>query len=425
MNYIQVSYRWVKYVERVILHCDLNGFYASVECFHNPSIRHLPVVVGGDVDKRHGIILAKNQIAKQFNIQTGEALWQARAKCPNLVIIKPHFDLYLRFSALVRNILADYSDLIEPFGIDEAWLDVTHSTFKGNGVEIADTIRGRIKEELGITASVGVSFNKIFAKLGSDLKKPDATSLITKENMKEVIFPLKASELLYVGKATSQKLNTLNIFTIGDIANAKISFLKQHLGKHGEYLWLFANGLENSPVSPYGADSGIKSIGNSTTTPRDLNNMDDVKIVAYVLAESVGARLREQGLKGRIITISVRDTNLNGFTRQEKLNFDTDCDLEIANKAIELFYHNTKNVFPIRSIGVSISDLSHGETNRQLSLFVNHEQIEKQRQLDKTIDLIRKRYGFTTIKRGVMLTDQGLSEFNPKNDHVIFPVSYY
>ncbi|MDD4643317.1 MAG: DNA polymerase IV [Erysipelotrichaceae bacterium] len=412
-------------MDRRILHCDLNGFYASVECLHNPKIRNFPVVVGGDVDKRHGIILAKNQIAKRYDIKTGEALWQAKAKCPDLIIIPPHFELYLRFSALVRNIFTDYSDLIEPFGIDEAWIDVTHSDFKGNGKEIADEIRERIKKEIGITASVGVSYNKIYAKLGSDIKKPDATTVITKENKKDIVYPLKASDLLYVGKATYKKLNQLNIFTIGDIANADIKFLKKHLGKHGEYLWIFANGLENTPVSPYGADSGIKSIGNSTTTPRDLNNMDDVKIVAYVLAESVGARLREQGLKGRVISVNIRDTNLNSFTRQKKLMYDTDCDQEIADNALELFKTNTKGVFPIRSIGISISDLTQENATRQLSIFVDHEEIEKERMIDRTVDMIRDRYGFNAIKRGIMLTDTSLSGFNPKGDHKIFPISYF
>ncbi|MEA5026305.1 MAG: DNA polymerase IV [Erysipelotrichaceae bacterium] len=413
-------------MERVILHCDLNGFYASVECLHHPEIRNRPVAVGGDVDKRHGIILAKNQAAKKYKIQTGEALWQARIKCPELIIIKPHFDTYLRFSAMVRAILADYSDLIEPFGIDEAWIDVTHSAkLLGSGEVIADTIRQRIREEIGITASIGVSFNKIFAKLGSDLKKPDATTIISKENMKEVIFPLPASELLYVGKSTSQKLAVLKINTIGDIAEADLKFLKQHLGKQGEYLWLFANGLESSPVSRYGADCGVKSIGNSTTTPRDLIDMEDVKVVAYVLSESVGARLREQGLKARTISISVRDTALNGFTRQHKLNIDTDCDKEIAETAIGLFSANTRNVFPLRSIGVSATELSHGQSNRQLSLFIDNEMQEKEHKLDLTVDLIRKRYGFSKIKRGILLTDPVLSTFNPKDDHVIFPVSYY
>lgn len=412
-------------MQRTILHCDLNGFYASVECLYRPEIRNLPVVVGGDVDKRHGIILAKNQIAKKFNIKTGEALWQARQKCPNLVIIQPNFNRYLRFSALVRRIFTEYSDLIEPFGIDEAWIDVTHSLIKGTGKEIADELRERIKSEVGITASVGVSFNKIFAKLGSDIKKPDATTVITKSNMKEIVFPLNASELLYVGRATYQKLIKLNIFTIGDIANADLKFLKQHFGKHGEYLWLFANGLESSPVSPYGADSGVKSIGNSTTTPRDLKNMSDLKIVAYVLAESVGARLREQGLKGKTISVSIRDTSLNSFTRQKKLLFDTDCDKEIVQTALELFANNTKGLFPLRSIGISISDLSHGSETRQLSLFVDHEDIEKERTIDKTVDLIRKRYGFSTIKRGIILTDPTLGDFNPKSDHIIFPVGYF
>lgn len=413
-------------MDRVILHCDLNGFYASVECLHHPEIRNFPVAVGGNADKRHGIILAKNQLAKKYNIQTGEALWQAKQKCPNLVIVNPNFGLYLRFSALVRTILADYSDLIEPFGIDEAWIDVTNSAkLLGSGKEIADQIRERIKKEVGISASVGVSFNKIFAKLGSDLKKPDATTIITKANMKDVVFPLAASELLYVGKATNQKLAALNILTIGDIANADIKLLKKRLGKQGEYLWLFANGFESSPVSAYGADNGVKSIGNSTTTPRDLQNMSDVKVVAYVLAESVGARLREQGLKAQTISISVRDTSLSSFTRQQKLPYTTDCDKAIIQTALALFTHHTKDHFPLRSIGISVTDLTQGDNDQQLSLFYDQENIEKERKIDQTVDLIRQRYGFNKITRGIMLTDKTLSGFNPKDDHVIFPIGFH
>ena len=413
-------------MDRVILHCDLNSFYASVECLHHPEIRNFPVAVGGNADKRHGIILAKNQLAKKYNIQTGEALWQAKQKCPNLVIVNPNFGLYLRFSALVRTILADYSDLIEPFGIDEAWIDVTNSAkLLGSGKEIADQIRERIKKEVGISASVGVSFNKIFAKLGSDLKKPDATTIITKANMKDVVFPLAASELLYVGKATNQKLAALNILTIGDIANADIKLLKKRLGKQGEYLWLFANGFESSPVSAYGADNGLKSIGNSTTTPRDLQNMSDVKVVAYVLAESVGARLREQGLKAQTISISVRDTSLSSFTRQQKLPYTTDCDKAIIQTALALFTHHTKDHFPLRSIGISVTDLTQGDNDQQLSLFYNQEDIEKERKIDQTVDLIRQRYGFNKITRGIMLTDKTLSGFNPKDDHVIFPIGFH
>ena len=239
-------------MERVIFHCDLNNFYASVECLHHPQYRNIPMAVGGDVEKRHGIILAKNMLAKKAGVTTGEALWQAMQKCPNLTIVKPNFSLYLRFSRLVREIYADYTDRIESFGIDEVWMDVTESVkLFGDPVELANTIRQRIKEEVGITASIGVSFNKVFAKLGSDYKKPDATTVITRDNMEQVVFPLPVEDLLYVGRATTQKMHLMGIMTIGDCARTDVGLLKRRFGKWGEYLWRFANGLDNSPVLTY------------------------------------------------------------------------------------------------------------------------------------------------------------------------------
>lgn len=263
-------------MERVILHCDMNNFYASVECLHNPSIRGKPVAVCGDAELRHGIVLAKNYIAKSYGIKTGDVIWEARQKCKDLVVISANFPLYLRFSQLARKIYERYTDQIESFGIDECWLDVTGSSCFGTGEQIANEIREAIKFELGCTTSIGVSWNKIFAKLGSDMKKPDATTVISKDNYKDTIFKLPAEDLLYVGRTTNAKLKKLNINTIGDVAQADIEFLKMRLGKWGEYLWIFANGYDQSNVSLNGAESVIKSVGNSTTTIRDLENrMDD------------------------------------------------------------------------------------------------------------------------------------------------------
>ncbi|MBP1763246.1 MAG: polymerase [Firmicutes bacterium] len=258
---------------RTILHVDLNNFYASVECLYRPELRNFPVAVTGDAEARHGIILAKNQLAKLAGVTTGEAIWQARQKCPRLICLPPDFRKYLRFSRLARTIYADYTDQIEPFGIDEAWLDVTGSIqLFGTGPEIADTIRQRLRSELGITASIGASYNKIFAKLGSDMKKPDATTVITAENFRNIVWPLPAGELLYVGRSTQRKLKSRFINTIGDLAKADPRNLRLLLGVWGETLRQFANGLDTSPVRLSGEESIIKSIGNSTTTPRDLVN---------------------------------------------------------------------------------------------------------------------------------------------------------
>lgn len=265
-------------MHRVILHADLNKFYASVECLHRPELRDKSVVVGGDPTLRHGIVLAKNYPAKKFGIKTGEVLWQAHKKCPNLIAVPPNYSLYHRFSRMAREIYLDYTDQIEPFGIDEAWLDVTDSVgLYGDGQKIADEIRKRIKFQMGITASVGVSFNKIFAKLGSDMKKPDATTVITPENFRQLVWPLPAADLLYVGRATEAKLKRYMIRTIGDIANTSSYFLHFLLGKWGDVLWSFANGEDNSPVAPFWDEGIIKSIGNSTTTPRDLINNNGLR----------------------------------------------------------------------------------------------------------------------------------------------------
>ena len=323
---------------RTILHVDLNNFYASVECLYHPELRGKPVAVSGDVENRHGIILAKNQLAKAAGVKTGEAIWQAKGKCPGLICLPPDYRKYLRFSRLTRKIYADYTDKIESFGIDENWLDVSGSAaLFGDGPKIAGEIRRRIREEMGVTASVGVSWNKIFAKLGSDMKKPDATTVITEENFRDIVWPLPVEELLYVGRSTKNKLNNRAVFTIGDLAARDVHLLKLALGVWGETLWTFANGLDAAPVAQSGEESFIKSVGNSTTTPRDMVNIEDVKMIVYVLAESVAARLRRHGLKCRTVAVHIRNNELYSFERQGKLPAPSFLAQDIAGKALELF----------------------------------------------------------------------------------------
>jgi DNA polymerase-4 len=413
-------------MERTIFHCDLNNFYASVECLHHPEYRNIPIAVGGDVEKRHGIILAKNMLAKKAGVTTGEALWQAKLKCPDLTLVKPNFSQYLRFSGLVRKIYAEYSDRIESFGIDEVWIDVTEIVGRyASPRALADEIRSRIREEVGITASIGVSFNKVFAKLGSDYKKPDATTVITRENMKEIVFPLPVEDLLYVGRKTTVKMHQLGIYTIGDCARYDVAILRRKFGKWGEYIWTFANGLENSPVLKEGREPMVKSVGNSTTAPRDLKNLDDVRIVCYVLSESVAARLREAGLRCMTVAVSIRDNDLEGCVRQMKLPCPSDLSDEIAKAAMTLFQANVDFQKPLRSIGVKAADLCVGEVPLQLSIFEDQEKREENLALEKTIDGIRRRFGAQSIQRLRMLEDTLLSGFNPKQEHVIFPESYF
>ena len=412
-------------MDRSILHVDCNKFYASVECLHRPEIRNKPVVVGGDPEQRHGIVLTKNEIAAKYNIKTGEAIWQARNKCRDLVVVPPNFPLYMRFSKLVREIFADYTDKIEPFGLDECWLDVTGSSaMYGDAVKIAQAIRRRVKFELGITVSVGISFNKVFAKLGSDYKKPDAITAITRQNYKRIAWPLPASDLLYVGKVTAPKLKSMGIETIGDIANADPIALKRRLGKIGPMLHIFANGEDKSEVSDAGAVNMVKSIGNSFTTPRDIKNRDDAKMLLYVLCESVARRLRGNGLCCRVISISVRDTELYSFTRQKKLDMPTDITKEIADTAYELFCENYDFDCNVRSMGVSVSDFCSDSQNVQLSLFCDNEKREALSKIDRTVDDLKRRYGNYCIQRGFVLKDEGLTRFNPHDDHIIHPVGF-
>ena len=408
---------------RTILHSDCNGFYASVECLYNPDIRDKPVAVGGDADKRHGIILAKNEPAKKYKIQTGEAIWQAREKCPELVVVPPHFERYMRFSKLCRRIYADYTDRIEPFGLDEAWLDVSSNSMSGEA--IAHEIRRRIKSELGITVSVGVSFNKIFAKLGSDYKKPDAVTVISRENFRDVVFPLDAGDLLYVGRSTKRPLNTLGVHTIGELAAFPLPLLRANFGKWGDILYTFSNGLDASPVMHMDQSTAIQSIGNSTTTPRDLVNDRDAEIIFTVLCDSVCRRLREHGARAREVAIYVRDSKLGSFTRQTTLIYDTDITSEVLKAAMELFRANYRWEKPIRSLGVKVGKLSPVSAPSQLSLLCDEEKREKLGSLDRSLDVLKRRFGSFCVRPASLMYDRELSSFSPKEEHVIHPVGYF
>lgn len=413
-------------MERVILHSDLNNFYATVECLHKPELRNLPVAVCGDEDLRHGIVLAKNYMARKFNIKTGDTVWDAKKKCPNLVVVKANFPLYLKYSRLVNKIYSEYTDRIESFGIDECWLDVTHSTkIFGSGETIADEIRNRIKTELGLSVSIGVSWNKIFAKLGSDIKKPDATTVITKQNFKNVVFPLPANDLLYVGKATFKRLKNLSINTIGDIANAKLEDLRKIFGKVGEHLWTFANGYDTSPVRIKGLEYSVKSVGNSTTTHRDLKTITDVKMMITVMAESVAERLREQNFKGYVVSVSVRDKNLETWGKQTKLSQPTYLASTLTKTAMDMFKNYYDFKIPIRSVGVSVSQLCPAETDVQIDLFGTQKEVEKNEKLENTLDGIRNRYGHFSIRRATLEIDPELTNTSPKHENVIHPQGFF
>ena len=408
-------------MQRTVLHVDCNKFYASVECLYRPEIRNKPVAVGGSVESRHGIILTKNEIASRYGLTVGEPLWKARQKCPELVIVPPNYPLYLRFSGLCRKIYEDYSEYIEPFGLDECWLDVTGN--QQSGTEIAEEIRRRVKEELGITVSVGVSFNKIFAKLGSDYKKPDAVTVISQSNFRELVWPLPCEDLLFVGRSTARTLHYYGIHTIGELATADEALLKRVLGKNGLTLHRFANGLDTAPVRHKDDADEVKSVGNSTTTVRDLKDEEDVKTVMRVLCESVARRLREQGLKGKTITISVRDNALSSFTRQCKMPACTDVSDELLHYAMQLFRENYEWERGIRSLGVSVNGFD-SDCYDQLDLDGTVERRDRQERLEQAVDRLRERFGNFCVQRAFQLERPELSGFNPHDDHIIHPIGY-
>lgn len=410
--------------ERIILHSDLNNFYASVECLYHPEYRGKPLAVLGDPEARHGIVLAKNYEAKSRDVRTGDPKWMAEQKCPGIVFVPPHYDLYMKHSRLVRQIYSEYTDQVEPYGLDECWLDVTGSTrLFGSGEEIADKIRKRVKSELGVSVSVGVSFNKIFAKLGSDLKKPDATTVIECDRFKEVVWPLPVKELLYVGRATHNKLKRRGISTIGDLANANPESLKFWLGKMGIVLWQFANGLDTSPVSNIGAKSLIKTVGNSTTAPRDLISDEDIRIILTVLCESVSARLREYGFICRTVQLGIRDNELEWIERQGKLEIPNRTAKSIFELSFAL-YKKHANGRPVRSLSVRACDLEPVDF-MQISLLPEARRLEKQEELESVVDGLRSRFGHFSVQRGIMLTDRKLSDLDPKGEHIIHPMSFF
>jgi DNA polymerase-4 len=412
-------------MERVILHADMNNAYASIEMLHHPRLRGHPVAVGGSVEDRHGIILARNYEARSFGIKVGQALWEARQKCPKLIIVPPDYDKYLRFSRLFRQILLDYSPQVESFGLDENWVDVSGVIWKyGSGKAIADEIRERVKFELGITVSIGVSFNKIFAKLGSDLKKPDATTVVTQDNYREAVWPLPTADLLGVGRQTETKLTMYGIHTIGDLAQTDPAYLKRWFGKWGFFLHTYANGLDSSPVSEAGNESIVKSIGNSTTCPRDLENDLDAHIVLQNLSESVAERMRELGLVARVVQISLRTNDLYCFERQLTLPCPTYISTELCAAAMKLLRTHYKWEKPLRSVGVRGTNLAPVTEPRQLSIFDNEQKRKRLERLEYAIDDIRRRFGHFSIDRALLRLDEKLGKLNPKAEHTIHPIGY-
>lgn len=408
--------------DRIILHCDCNSFFASVETVFRPELKNVPMAVAGDAEARHGIILAKNELAKKYGIETAETIYSAKKKCPNLVLVPPHHHEYSVFSAKVRRIYERYTDEIEPFGLDEAWLDVTKSrALFGDGLAIAHEIREAVKKEIGITVSVGVSFNKVFAKMGSDYKKPDAVTVIDRSSYKTLLYPLPVGALLFVGKQTAQALHSCNIRTIGDLAAASPSFLASRFGKMGEMLSVYARGEDESPVASIYESNDVKSVSNGMTFRHDIKTRDEMMLAILSLSEDVARRLRKKGMKCTTVGITVKDSFLKSFTRQAPVAFPTQLSYEIAEAAFSLAKASIPVGKEVRMLTVSAMNLIHeDEAVEQIGFFGEDEDLKRARRgaLENTVDKIRTRFGDAAVTKGIVLgNDLGIGDGKEKREN--------
>ncbi len=397
--------------DRTILHCDMNGFFASVELLDHPELADRPMAVCGDPKSRHGIILAKNEIAKGFGVVTAETLWQARKKCPDLQVVPPHHEKYSHYSRLINGIYLKYTDMVEPFSVDESWLDVTASRrLFGTGREIADRIRAEVRETYGLTLSAGVSFNKIFAKMGSEYKKPDATTEITRENFRDMLWPMDIGEMFFVGEATARKLRGCGILTIGDLARFDRSAVIKLLGRHGGEIHDYANGLDTTPVSRYDEREKIKSVGNGTTFSRNLQGPEDIRVAVRGLSDTVATRLRRHRMKAFGVKVDIKDTKLRTISRQKQLDNPTNTADVIAEEAFAIISREWKMRDPIRMLTVTGINLCDEDQAQQLSLFADEDILaERAEKAERAMDEIRARFGKGSIRYGSVIgNDIGL-----------------
>ena len=397
-------------MDRTILHCDLNGFYASVELLDHPELQDKPVAVCGDPGQRHGIILAKNEAAKKFQVKTAETIWQAKQKCPGLILLPAHHGKYREYSKQVNAIYEQYTDLVEPFGIDESWLDITHSMhlFGGDGEAVANRIREQIKQDLKLTISVGVSYNKVFAKLGSDLKKPDAVTVIRREDVAQLVWPLPVTDLLFVGRASAKVLSQYGITTIGGLAQFGREQLEHLLGKQGAQLYDYAAGLECSPVSKAGEYVPPKSVGNGITFRRDLHGLDDIRTGVALLSDTVAARLRKHAMKCCTVQVTIRDPSFKNICRQKGVSAPTCTAKDISTTSMELIAASWKLHDPIRAITITAQNLvPESEAAEQLNLFEAEASPRRQRreQLERAMDGIRQKYGDEAIISAIVMKE--------------------
>lgn len=389
---------------RTILHCDLNNFFASVELLDKPELRDKPVAVGGSVEKRHGIILAKNDVAKKYSVQTAEPLWQAKQKCADLIILPPHYDKYMKYSKLSREILLDYTDMVEPFSIDESWLDVTGSQrLFGTGEQIAHKIRQRHIDELGLTVSVGVSFNKIFAKLASDLKKPNAVTCIREDNYKQIVYPLPVRALMGIGGSTENRLKSVGINTLGELADTDIRVVRNLLGVCGEKLWYCVNAMDNSPVISKELMPAQKSVSRSITPPEDISDFETAKEYIFYLSEDVYSQMLKMQVYSYSLSVEIRENSLERHSFRKMLRYPLKTSSEIACEALKLLKDNYSKKLALRSIGVCVGDFECCDEPLQTDLFFDCQKQLKHEKLEKKVNELRGKYGSRIIKRALLL----------------------
>ncbi len=397
-------------MDRTILHSDINSCYASVERLYMPELEGRPFAVCGSQELRHGIVLAKDETAKRAGVKTGMAIWQARQLCPELRIVEPHFERYAKYSAIVREIYAEYTDLCEPFGIDESWLDITNCLACPDPRRTADEIRRRVKRETGLTVSVGVSWNKVLAKLGSDYKKPDAVTVIDREHFKSMVWQLPASDMLMVGRSTRRELARMGIRTIGEIALSDPELLRSRFGKNGVSLWRYANGMDDSRVRRAGEEEPSQSIGNSVTLAHDVENERQAWQTLLMLSDSVSSRLRRQKLRCRTVEVALRGTDLRWETHRMRLRYASDVTTELASCALELVRQSHDFTSPLRSMGLRGLELVHAGEEEQMDMFIDYVNLNKQRGIDAAVDGIRAKYGADSICRASLLNDPTAAE---------------
>ena len=394
--------------ERVILYSDLNNFFASVETVLNPELKGKPLIVCGDPKERRGVVFAKNEEAKKYGIKTAETVVSALKKCPHVLRVETHFHEYKKYSRKVREIYERFTDIVEECSIDECALDMTASVaLFGSGEEIANKIRETVKKELGLTVSVGVSFNKVFAKIASDMKKPDAVTVISRENFEDKLYPLPVSDMLMVGKSTAEAFHKMGIFTIGDLAKADENLLIQKMGKRGRQVWIYARGEDTEPVKTKEELSDIKSIGNSTTLPYDIKNREEIKRWLFVLSESVSARLRDSKVgRASTVHITVKNERLEEFSWQTKVRPTCLCS-EIAKSAFELFCKQYPQGSPVHLLGVSVSGFDYNVSQISLADTLGDERVyQKKERVETAVDKIREKYGYAKLQRGILLQDE-------------------